>query len=89
MPLGAVSGFSGSTLGFPFGLPASQKPDARALLAQLPLIFEPNQGQADPSVKFLARGAGYSLFLDGTSAMLDANDTAPSSGPGEANDMSA
>jgi hypothetical protein len=46
------------------------KPDARAILGQLPLIFEPNQGQADSRVKFLARGAGYSLFLDETSAVL-------------------
>jgi hypothetical protein len=46
------------------------KPDARAILAQLPLIFEPNQGQADPSVKFLAHGAGYGLFLDATGALL-------------------
>jgi uncharacterized repeat protein (TIGR01451 family) len=46
------------------------KPDARGILGQLPLIFEPNQGQADASVKFLARGAGYSLFLEPTSAVL-------------------
>jgi len=46
------------------------KPDARALLGQLPFIFEPNQGQADAKVKFLARGAGYSLFLDPTGAVL-------------------
>jgi hypothetical protein len=46
------------------------KPDARAILGQLPMIFEPNQGQADPSVKFLARGAGYGLFLDPTGAVL-------------------
>ncbi len=46
------------------------KSDARAILAQLPLIFEPNEGQADPQVKFLARGAGYSLFLDATGAIL-------------------
>jgi uncharacterized repeat protein (TIGR01451 family) len=46
------------------------KPNARALLGQLPLIFEPNQGQADAKVKFLARGAGYSLFLDPTGAVL-------------------
>jgi Domain of unknown function DUF11/Beta-propeller repeat len=45
-------------------------PDARAILGQLPLIFEPNQGQTDPRVKFLARGAGYSLFLDATGAVL-------------------
>jgi uncharacterized repeat protein (TIGR01451 family) len=46
------------------------KPQARAILGQLPLIFEPNQGQADPKVKFLARGAGYGLFLDATGAVL-------------------
>ncbi len=46
------------------------KPEARAILGQLPLIFEPNQGQADPRVKFLARGTGYSLYLDTTGAML-------------------
>ena len=53
------------------------KPEARAILGQLPLIFEPNQGQADPQVKFLARGAGYSLFLDATGAVLAMQD-APS-----------
>jgi uncharacterized repeat protein (TIGR01451 family) len=57
------------------------KPDAQALLAQLPLIFEPNQGQVDSRVKFLARGAGYSLFLDATDAVL-AMEAAHSSGPG-------
>lgn len=46
------------------------KPDARAILGQLPLIFEPNQGQASPSVKFLSHGAGYGLFLDPTGAVL-------------------
>src|SRR6266849_5823360 len=54
------------------------KPNARAILGQLPLIFEPNQGQADSKVKFLARGAGYSLFLDPTGAVL-ALQTAPQS----------
>jgi uncharacterized repeat protein (TIGR01451 family) len=50
--------------------PVKSKPDARALLSQLPLIFEPNQGQTNPSVKFVSRGAGYSLFLDSTGAVL-------------------
>ena len=50
--------------------PLYSKPEARAILGQLPLIFEPNHGQADRQVKFLARGAGYSLFLDSTSAVL-------------------
>ena len=29
----------------------------------LPLGFEANSGQTDPSVRYLARGAGYQLFL--------------------------
>ena len=30
---------------------------------KLPLHFEANQGQADPKVRFLSRGRGYTLFL--------------------------
>jgi hypothetical protein len=37
----------------------------------LPLFFEPNQGQAAAPVKFLARGAGYGLFLTGDEAVLE------------------
>lgn len=37
----------------------------------LPLFFEPNQGQTDPQVKFLARGAGYGLFLTSDEAVLE------------------
>jgi hypothetical protein len=45
---------------------SSAAPDSQNIhlaLGHLPLRFEPNQGQADPGVKFLARGAGYGLFL--------------------------
>ena len=37
---------------------------------QLPLAFEPNQGQTDPQVQYLARGRGYSLFLTDKEAVL-------------------
>src|SRR5271170_6172880 len=37
---------------------------------KLPLSFEANQGQADPQVRFLSRGQGYSLFLTDTEAVL-------------------
>jgi hypothetical protein len=54
---------------------AGQTPDAHnALIAKafsLPLFFEPNQGQTAPPVKFLAHGAGYSLFLTADQAVLD------------------
>jgi hypothetical protein len=36
----------------------------------LPLSFEANQGQTDPSVKFLSRGNGYALFLTRDSAVF-------------------
>jgi len=56
----------------PTASPASRraKLQVSAIIGQLPLIFEPNQGQADPGVKFLARGAGYSLFLDNAGIVL-------------------
>ena len=37
---------------------------------RLPLAFEANRGQTDPQVKFLSRGAGYTLFLTGDEAVL-------------------
>jgi hypothetical protein len=40
------------------------------IYSELPLGFEPNQGQTDPQVKFVSRGGGYSLFLTSTEAVL-------------------
>ncbi len=37
---------------------------------KLPLVFETNQGQSDPRVKFLARANGRTLFLTSTEAVL-------------------
>ena len=48
----------------------SNRPGVRVDFGQLPLRFEPNQGQTDPRVKFLARGAGYGLFLTADQAVL-------------------
>jgi hypothetical protein len=44
---------------------------AGASLAALPLVFEPNVGQADPAVRYLAHGSGYALALTETSATLN------------------
>jgi hypothetical protein len=41
-----------------------------ASYAKLPLHFEANAGQTDPKVKFLSRGAGYTLFLTGAEAVF-------------------
>src|SRR5262249_55182354 len=42
----------------------------REAYVQLPLQFEANLGQDDPSVKFLSRGPGYGLFLTSTEVVL-------------------
>lgn len=39
-------------------------------LIESPVRFEPNRGQSDPRVKFLAHGSGYSLFLTPREAVL-------------------
>ena len=39
-------------------------------MANLPMSFEANRGQTDRRVKFLARGAGYALFLTRNSAVM-------------------
>ena len=43
------------------------------------MMFEPNVGQSHPSVKFLAHGSGYSLFLtsDGATMALRSEPAAP------------
>lgn len=41
---------------------------------RIPLSFEANQGQVDPSVKYLARGAGFNLFLTKNEAVLALRD---------------
>src|SRR5271166_5661334 len=59
------------------GITANTTPaKARSLMAGLPLIFEPNQGQgnldpADPRARFVARGSGYSLLLGNQGAILN------------------
>ena len=63
---------------------STQKAQVNAAYGKLPLIFEANQGQTDPSVRFLSRGPGYTLFLTPdaavfslyTPALLEPNQTA-------------
>ena len=37
---------------------------------KLPIHFEANRGQTDKDVRFLSRGAGYSLYLTASEAVL-------------------
>jgi len=46
---------------------------AKASYGSLPLSFEANSGQTDQRVRFLAHGAGYSIFLTQDSAVLTLN----------------
>src|SRR5262245_57155928 len=45
---------------------------------QLPMSFEPNRGQTDARVDFLARGPGYTAFLAPTQAVMALKDGASS-----------
>ena len=47
----------------------------RASYAGLPLAFEPNEGQADPQVKYLARSTGYTVFLTQNEAWFSFSDS--------------
>lgn len=46
------------------GKPAHRKPHGKAAnYSETPISFEPNKGQTDGRVKFMARGTGYTLYL--------------------------
>jgi len=50
-----------------------------------PLFFEPNVGQTDGRVKFLARGSGYGLFLTADEAVLALQHRAAKGQPAKSN----
>jgi hypothetical protein len=66
---------------FHFGTPVHAAEGSEAISAthkslplkslSLPLVFEPNQGQTAPQVKFLSHGAGYGLFLTADETVLN------------------
>jgi hypothetical protein len=43
---------------------------AQARYGRLPLAFEPNQGQSDPSVRYLARARGMAVFFTDNEAVM-------------------
>jgi hypothetical protein len=61
-------------------LSAQSRPVLEDHYGQLPLSFEANRGQTDPSVRFLSRGDGYSLFLTDSEAVLSLRNTKPDNG---------
>jgi hypothetical protein len=54
----------------PLTVPTSLAVKSKVNYGHLPLMFEPNQGQTDPRVRFIARGGGYGLFLTEQEAVL-------------------
>lgn len=49
---------------------ASNPLQLRSIIAHLPIAFEPNQGQANGTVEFLAHASGYGLYLLPSEAVL-------------------
>jgi len=60
---------------------ARSKAQWAQLYAALPLSFEANHGQTDPSVSFISRGKGYALFLTGGEAVLTLRKSSVASAP--------
>src|SRR4030095_9701387 len=52
------------------GRKTAAEPNIDNVYGKLPLSFEVNRGQTDDSVKFVARGGGYTLFLTSDEAVL-------------------
>lgn len=66
---------SGDFSSVPSALAAEARVHARSVMSGLPLMFEPNEGQAnlnsgDPLVRFIARGSGYVLALGSEGAIV-------------------
>lgn len=53
------------------GEPGTRANSARRAAATMPLAFEANRGQTDRRVRYLARGAGFTLFLTERGAVFD------------------
>jgi hypothetical protein len=87
--LPALCAMAGTSTSQPANKPGRERPGVaapespakqaaiRSTLANLPLVFEPNLGQADPQVSFLARGGGYTLFLTRREAVVALSGSAP------------
>ena len=52
------------------GASAQDKRKIAASAIKMPLFFEANEGQTDPSVRFLTRSGGYTMFLTATETVL-------------------
>ncbi|WP_456236590.1 DUF7948 domain-containing protein [Candidatus Nitrospira nitrificans] len=62
----------------------SANPRLTATVLNAPIRFEANHGQTDPSVNFIARGGGYTLFLTPNESVMVLSTREASSVKGEA-----
>ena len=67
---GGLSAQTASKAGDGGGPSAQDKQKLAASAIKLPLFFEANEGQTDPSVRFLTRSNGYTMFLTPTETVL-------------------
>ncbi len=76
--IGSVTGGSSSpsTSG-----PTPRRSEAMPRFDAIPLTFEANAGQTDPSVRLAARGEGYGLFLTPEETVLRLQPAQPGAGP--------
>src|SRR5882724_2603372 len=57
-------------IAWPAGAATDPRVNVSESYGKLPLQFEANRGQTDKQVHFLSRGAGYSLYLTSSEAVL-------------------
>ena len=81
LALGGVALFRQDTVDSPPSSRPTSRMASSSLLARLPLVFEPNVGQSNQPVKFLARGRGYGLYLTSNQAVLTLAPGAKSQNP--------
>ncbi len=67
---GAIAAVSSTKPGQEQSTAFNRQPAIEVAYGNLPLSFEPNEGQTNSQVEFLSRGRGYTLFLTATEAVL-------------------
>jgi hypothetical protein len=63
---------------------SSTMPRPEAVTARLPIVFEPNRGQADARFDFVSRGEGYTLLLAADEAVFTLSPARAADAPGAA-----
>src|SRR5271155_2213602 len=70
LPQGGLSAQTAAKAGAGSGVSAQDQQKLAASAIKMPLFFEANEGQTDPSVQFLTRTGGYTMFLTPTEMVL-------------------